>query len=70
MPIAADWSPELAEAGSAQRGGEPGWVQLNDSGRPDFHQDNGDTTQLVETWRTNFFGEDGTVIDELIGAAF
>jgi uncharacterized protein len=37
--------------------------------RPDFHPDDSDTTQLVETWRHELFGEHGALNDKLIGAA-
>ena len=36
---------------------------------PDFHPDDSDTTELVESWRARLFGEDGTLNDKLIGAA-
>jgi hypothetical protein len=45
------------------------WAQLKDYNRPDFHPDDSDTTELVETWRAKLFGEDGTLNDKLIGAA-
>src|SRR5580658_2660458 len=45
------------------------WRQLKDYNRPDFHPDDSDTTELVETWRAELFGEDGTLNDKLIGAA-
>jgi len=45
------------------------WVQLKDYNRPDFHPDDSDTTELVETWRASLFGEQGTLNDKLIGAA-
>ena len=45
------------------------WRQLKDYNRPDFHPDDSDTTELVETWRTALFGEHGTLNDKLIGAA-
>jgi hypothetical protein len=45
------------------------WAQLKDYNRPDFHPDDSDTTELVETWRAELFGEDGTLNDKLIGAA-
>jgi len=45
------------------------WAQLKDYNRPDFHPDDSDTTQLVETWRAALFGEHGTLNDKLIGAA-
>ncbi len=45
------------------------WAQLKDYNRPDFHPDDSDTTELVETWREELFGEHGTLNDKLIGAA-
>jgi uncharacterized protein len=45
------------------------WAQLKDYNRPDFHPDDSDTTALVETWRVELFGENGTLNDKLIGAA-
>jgi uncharacterized protein len=45
------------------------WAQLRDYNRPDFHPDDSDTTALVETWRAELFGANGTLNDKLIGAA-
>ena len=45
------------------------WAQLKDYNRPDFHPDDSDTTELVETWREALFGEHGALNDKLIGAA-
>lgn len=45
------------------------WAQLKDYNRPDFHPDDSDTTELVEAWRAELFGEHGTLNDKLIGAA-
>jgi predicted metal-dependent hydrolase len=45
------------------------WAQLKDYNRPDFHPDDRDTAELVETWRKKLFGEHGTLNDKLIGAA-
>ncbi len=45
------------------------WAQLKDYNRPDFHPDDSDTTDLVETWRARLFGEDGTLNDKLAGKA-
>ncbi len=42
------------------------WAQLKDYNRPDFHPDDSDTTELVETWRAELFGEHGTLNDKLI----
>jgi predicted metal-dependent hydrolase len=41
------------------------WVQLRDYNRPDFHPDDRDTTELVERWRRELFGENGTLNDKL-----
>ena len=45
------------------------WAQLKDYNRPDFHPDDSDTTELVESWRAELFGAEGTLNDKLIGAA-
>ncbi len=45
------------------------WIQLRDYNRPDFHPDDSDTTELVEAWRAELFGEHGTLKNKLIGAA-
>jgi len=45
------------------------WAQLKDYNRPDFHPDDSDTNELVETWREALFGEHGALNDKLIGAA-
>ena len=45
------------------------WAQLKDYNRPDFHPDDSDTNELVESWRAELFGADGTLNDKLIGAA-
>ena len=44
------------------------WEQLRDYNRPDFHPDDSDTTALVEQWRTELFGESGTLNDKLVSA--
>ena len=41
------------------------WDQLRDYNRPDFHPDDSDTTALVAQWRTELFGEQGTLNDKL-----
>jgi uncharacterized protein len=43
------------------------WNQLRDYNRSDFHPDDRDTTELVERWRTELFGEQGRLNDKLIG---
>ncbi len=45
------------------------WAQLKDYNRPDFHPDDSDTTELVESWRHKLFGKDGALNDKLIGSA-
>jgi hypothetical protein len=44
------------------------WRQLRDYDRPDFHPDDRDTNALVEHWRTELFGEQGTLNDKLARA--
>ena len=44
------------------------WRQLCDYDRPDFHPDDRDTTELVDRFRTEFFGEAGTMNDLLISS--
>jgi len=45
------------------------WAQLKDYDRPDFHPDDRDTTALVERWREELFGADGTLNDKLVTSA-
>jgi predicted metal-dependent hydrolase len=45
------------------------WERLKDYERPDFHPDDHDTTELVETWRATLFGDTGTLNDKLVGRA-
>ena len=45
------------------------WDQLCDYDRPDFHPDDRDTTALVEQWRTELFGDHGTLNDKLVSRA-
>jgi len=45
------------------------WSQLKDYNRPDFHPDDSDTNELVAHWRTELFGEQGTLNDKLVGSA-
>jgi len=45
------------------------WDQLKDYNRTGFHPDDSDTTELVESWRQQLFGEQGSLNDKLIGAA-
>jgi predicted metal-dependent hydrolase len=45
------------------------WDQLKDYDRPDFHPDDSDTNGLVERWRSELFGPEGTLNDRLSGAA-
>ena len=39
--------------------------QLRDYNRPDFHPDDRDTAHLVEQWREELFGDDGSLKDRL-----
>jgi predicted metal-dependent hydrolase len=45
------------------------WEQLRDYDRPDFHPDDRDTTGLVEQWRHELFGAEGTLNDKLATTA-
>ena len=45
------------------------WDQLRDYDRPDFHPDDRDTTELVERWRAELFGDKGTLNERLVGGA-
>jgi len=45
------------------------WDQLREYNRPDFHPDNRDTTALVEQWRNELFGAQGSLNDKLATAA-
>lgn len=45
------------------------WLQLRDYNRPDFHPDDRDTTALVEKWREELFGAQGTLNDKLATSA-
>lgn len=45
------------------------WHQLRDYNRPDFHPDDHDTTELVERWRAELFGAEGTLNDKLASTA-
>ncbi len=45
------------------------WLQLKDYNRPDFHPDDRDTTELVERWRNELFGQAGTLNDKLATSA-
>jgi len=44
------------------------WLQLKDYNRPDFHPDDIDTDALLDRWRTELFGEYGTLNDKLVAA--
>ncbi len=39
--------------------------RIRDYNRPDFHPDDHDATELLETWRERFFGATGTLNDHL-----
>jgi uncharacterized protein len=45
------------------------WDQLRDYNRPDFHPDDRDTTELVERWRAELFGDQGSLRSQLASAA-
>lgn len=45
------------------------WQQLRDYNRPDFHPDDRDTTELVELWRKELFGDDGSLNERLATTA-
>jgi predicted metal-dependent hydrolase len=45
------------------------WRQLRDYNRPDFHPDDWETDALMDRWRTELFGEYGTLNDKLAGTA-
>ena len=45
------------------------WHALRDYNRPDFHPDDHDTDELLEHWRVELFGPQGTLNDKLAGAA-
>ena len=45
------------------------WKQLRDYNRPDFHPDDRDTTELVERWRAELFGDQGSLRDQLANTA-
>jgi predicted metal-dependent hydrolase len=45
------------------------WRQLKDYDRHDFHPDDRDTTALVEKWREELFGAQGSLNDKLVGTA-
>ena len=45
------------------------WAQLKEYDRPDFHPNDRDTSALVERWRTELFGEAGSLSPLLATAA-
>ena len=45
------------------------WHRLRDYNRPDFHPDDHDTRELVERWRAELFGAEGTLNDKLASAS-
>ena len=42
------------------------WKRLKDYDRPGFHPDDWDTTELIDTWTAELFGEHGTLNDKLV----
>jgi uncharacterized protein len=45
------------------------WDRLHDYCRPDFHPEDHDATELVTRWRSELFGETGTLNDKLATSA-
>jgi predicted metal-dependent hydrolase len=45
------------------------WNQLKDYNRPDFHPNQSEHTDMVEPWREELFGKNGTLNDKLAHAA-
>ena len=45
------------------------WHRLRDYNRPDFHPDDHDTRELVERWRAELFGTEGTLNHKLARAS-
>jgi hypothetical protein len=45
------------------------WNQLKDYNRRDFHPDDSNTDELVERWRAELFGDEGTLNDKLARAS-
>jgi uncharacterized protein len=45
------------------------WAQLKDYNRADFHPDDSNTNELVDRWRSELFGEKGTLNDKLMTRA-
>lgn len=41
------------------------WSALRDYNRPDFHPDDHDHTDLLERWREDLFGDDGSLTDRV-----
>lgn len=42
------------------------WLKLKDYNRPGFHPDDNNTDALLDRWRAELFGEDGTLNDVLL----
>ena len=45
------------------------WDQLKEYDQPGFHPNDRDTNALVEYWRTELFGDEGVLKDQLAGSA-
>ena len=45
------------------------WNQLKDYNRPDFHPSQSDHTGLVDQWREELFGTEGSLNDKLVRSA-
>ena len=70
-PTSRGDAPQEPASGSASRRScrRELWQQLKDYNRPDFHPDDRDTDELVEQWRAELFGDEGTLNDKLASAA-
>ncbi|HUC37937.1 MAG TPA: metal-dependent hydrolase [Acidimicrobiales bacterium] len=45
------------------------WDQLREYDRPGFHPDDRDTTELIDRWRAELFGDGGALENQLAGSA-
>jgi predicted metal-dependent hydrolase len=45
------------------------WEQLKEYERPGFHPNDRDDTELIERWRVELFGEEGTLNQYVLKAA-
>jgi len=44
------------------------WVQLRDYNRADFHPDDHDASELIDRWKAELFGSQGSLNDKLANA--